>query len=45
MAAKDDKGLERIGASLAAIIKPHHKPLSRIKERLVSMPLDEERAA
>ena len=45
MADQDAKGLEPIGDILPAIIKPHHKPLSRIKERLVSMPLDQEQAA
>ena len=38
MAGQDDKGLLPIGNILPKLIQPHHKPLSRIKERLVSMP-------
>ena len=39
---KTAKGMQRIGELLPAIIKPHHKPLTPIKERLVSMPLPDE---
>ena len=42
---QDDKGLAPIGDILPKLIKPHHKPLSRIKERLVSMPLDQKQTA
>ena len=42
---QDDKGLVPIGDILPKLIKPHHKPLSRIKERLVSMPLDQKQVA
>ncbi len=46
MATEDNnaKGMQRIGDLLPAIIKPKHKPLSRIQERLVSMPLPDEEA-
>ncbi|HWR53949.1 MAG TPA: replication protein RepA [Bryobacteraceae bacterium] len=41
------KDLTPVGAILPAIIKPEHKPLSRIQERLLSLPLpsDDEDAA
>lgn len=38
----DDKGIQRIGELLPAIIKPQHKPLTPIQERLLSMPLPNE---
>jgi hypothetical protein len=41
---KTAKGMQRIGELLPAIIKPHHKPLTPIQERLVSMPLPDEEA-
>jgi Plasmid encoded RepA protein len=46
MAIEDNKakGMQRAGDLLPAIIKPEHKPLSRIQERLVSMPLLDEEA-
>lgn len=34
----DDKGLQRIGDILPTIIKPEHKPLTPMQERLLSMP-------
>ena len=34
--------MQRIGDLFPAIIKPEHKPLSRIHERLISMPLQDE---
>ena len=45
MADQDDKGLVPIGDIPPKLIQLHRKPLSRIKERLVSMPLDQEQAA
>ncbi len=33
---KTAKGMQRIGDLFPAIIKPEHKPLSRIHERLIS---------
>ena len=41
---KTAKGMQRIGELLPAIIKPHHKPLTPIQERLLSMPLPDEEA-
>ena len=41
---KTAKGMQRIGDLFPAIIKPEHKPLSRIHERLISMPLQDEEA-
>ena len=41
---KSAKGMQRIGELLPAIIKPHHKPLTPIQERLLSMPLPDEEA-
>ena len=41
---KTAKGMQRIGDLFPAIIKPEHKPLSRINERLISMPLQDEEA-
>ena len=41
---KSAKGMRRIGELLPAIIKPHHKPLTPIQERLLSMPLPDEEA-
>jgi hypothetical protein len=35
-------GLTPVGDILPAIIKPEHKPLTRIQERLVSMPANPE---
>jgi hypothetical protein len=39
---QDKGGLTRAGDILPAIIKPELKPLSRIQERLLSMPADQE---
>ena len=41
---KTAKGMQRLGDLFPAIIKPEHKPLSRIHERLISMPLQYEEA-
>ena len=41
---KTAKGMQRIGDLFPAISKPEHKPLSRIHERLISMPLQDEEA-
>ena len=45
MADQDDKGFVPIGDIPPKLIQLHRKPLSRIRERLVSMPLDQEQAA
>ena len=42
---KDENGLQSISEIRPTVIKPRRKQLSRIKERLVSLPLDEKQAS
>ena len=45
MVDQGDTGRRPTGDILPNIIKPHHKPFSRINERLVSMPFDDDETA
>ena len=43
--AKDNNRLQPIAEILPGIVKPEHKPLTPIQERLVSMPFDDDATA